>query len=175
MEHNLDAVRARYRLHSLSRRRHEVPIQPWRFFRPLHQNLIAAGLGMVVKAHVDRTPVAGAVFLNWNSTLTCEFGASGPAYWDLRPNNFVIWRAIRWGCSHDHRILDFGKADADNEGLRRFKSDWGAEEVALRHTLAGGGRNTASALALRAKSTLILRSLVIAARIIDESFYGHFA
>jgi CelD/BcsL family acetyltransferase involved in cellulose biosynthesis len=176
IERDLDGVEAYYKLHCLTRQRQGVPVQPWRFFRLLHHRLIASGLGMVVLASLNGRPVAGGIFLGWNSTLIYKFGASDQAFWDLRPNNAVMWQAIEWGCANGFHTLDFGKTDADNVGLRQFKSGWGAQEVPLSFTVlpSGGGRD-GSGFAMRAASRLIRRSPVIAARAIGELFYGHMA
>jgi CelD/BcsL family acetyltransferase involved in cellulose biosynthesis len=176
IERDLPAVRAFYRLHCYTRRRQGIPVQPWRFFRLLHQELIAVGLGMVLVARLHERPVAAAVFLNNNSTLIYKYGASHPAFLELRPNNLIMWHAIEWGAANRVRTLDFGKTDQDNVGLRRFKSGWGAEEVPLHHTVfPEGSGNRQSSLAMRAASHLIRRSPVIAARAIGEILYGHYA
>jgi CelD/BcsL family acetyltransferase involved in cellulose biosynthesis len=176
IERDLGAVRAYYRLHCLTRRRQGVPVQPWRFFRLLHQRLVAEGLGMVVLARFRGRPVAGAVFLSWNSTLIYKYGASDPAFLELRPNNLVMWQAIEWGSANGCRILDFGKTDTYTGGLRRFKSGWGAQEVPHHHTvLPDGAGPERSGLAMRAASHVIRRSPVVAARAIGELLYGHFA
>ena len=52
--------------------------------------------------------------------------------------------AIRWGCEHGMRTLDFGRTHWGQEGLRSFKLAWGAEERELRYRHLGGvpaGRN----------------------------------
>jgi CelD/BcsL family acetyltransferase involved in cellulose biosynthesis len=176
IERDLGAVRAFYRLHCVTRRRQGVPIQPWRFFRLLHQHLVAEGLGMVILARFQGRPVAGAVFLSWNSTLIYKFGASDPAFLELRPNNLVMWQAIEWGSANGCRTLDFGKTDTDNVGLRRFKSGWGAEEVPHFHTvLPDGAGSQPSGLAMRAATQLVRRSPIIVARAIGEVLYGHYA
>jgi CelD/BcsL family acetyltransferase involved in cellulose biosynthesis len=176
VERDMGGVRAYYRLHCLTRRRQGVPVQPWRFFRLLHQILIAAGLGMVVLARFHGRPVAGAVFLSWNSTLIYKYGASDTAFLELRPNNLVMLQAIEWGSTHGIRTLDFGKTDQDNVGLRRFKSGWGGEEVPLHHTIFPDGADPKrSGLAMRSASQVIRRSSVVAARAIGELLHGHYA
>lgn len=176
IERDLAAVRDYYRLHCLTRRRQGVPVQPWRFFRLLHQDLVAEGLGMVVLARFQGRPVAGAVFLSWNRTLIYKYGASDPAFLGLRPNNLVMWQAIEWGSANGCRILDFGKTDTYNVGLRRFKSGWGAEEVPHHHTvLPDGAGPERSGLAMRAASHVIRRSPLVATRAIGELLYGPYA
>jgi hypothetical protein len=44
---------------------------------------------------------------------------------------------IRWACETGLSELDFGRTDLEQDGLKRFKRDWGADELALHHTYAG--------------------------------------
>ncbi len=131
---------------------------------------------MVVLARFQGVPVGGAVFLSWNSTLIYKYGASDPAFLELRLNNLVMWHAIKWDSAHGCRTFDFGKTDTNNVGLRRFKSGWGAEEVPHYHTvLPDGAGPERSGLAMRVASQVIRRSPIVAARAIGELLYGHFA
>lgn len=175
-ETDLGAIRAYYDLHCLTRRRQGVPVQPWRFFVQLQRHVIGAGLGMVVLARLGGQPVAGAIFLTWNSTVIYKYGASDPRFLELRPNNLVMWRAIEWGCEHGYRTLDFGRTDSDNTGLRRYKSGWGAHEMPLLYTeLPIARRRRPSELAKRVATVLIQRSPVFTARAIGGLLYGHYA
>ncbi|HKW72793.1 MAG TPA: GNAT family N-acetyltransferase, partial [Candidatus Dormibacteraeota bacterium] len=135
IERDLPALRQFYRLHCLTRRRQGVPVQPWRFFEQLHRQLLSEGLGMIVLARYRGIPVAASMYLAFNLTLIYKYGASDPAYLAMRPNNLVMWRAIEWGCQHGCATIDFGRSDADNIGLRQFKSSWGAQEISNHHTV----------------------------------------
>jgi hypothetical protein len=64
-----------------------------------------------------------------------KYGASDPTAWEHRPNNLLFWQAIRWGCAHGMRLLDWGRTDFDNSGLREFKSGWGAREEPLAYSV----------------------------------------
>ena len=57
-----------------------------------------------------------------------------------RPNNLLFMEAIRWGCEHGFRSLDFGRTHWGQEGLRSFKLSWGAEERELRYRHLGPAR-----------------------------------
>ncbi len=94
-----------YGLHLETRRRLGTPIQPQRFFRLLWGQLISQGLGFVLLAYKDSQLLAGAVILHFNKTLTYKYNASDPAYWKLRPNNLLLWHAIRWGCPRREKAL----------------------------------------------------------------------
>jgi len=124
-----------YKLHLLNRRRLGVPIQPHRFFENLWKNLIDKGLGFVILAYKDDQLLAGAVFLYWKKTLTYKYSASDSRYWGLRPNNIMLWDAIRWGCKHGFSVFDWGKTDIENEGLRNFKYNWGSKEEIMHYTI----------------------------------------
>jgi CelD/BcsL family acetyltransferase involved in cellulose biosynthesis len=145
-----DLVDTFYRLHQLTRRRQGVPIQPRRFFRLLWDRAIGAGLGSVLIVEASAQPIAAAVFLAWNNTVLYKFGASRASAWPLRPNHLLFWHAIRAACEQGYRWFDFGRTDADQQGLRNFKRSWGTVEEPLIYGALGGepGR-TAAAGAVR--------------------------
>lgn len=111
-----------------TRQRHGLPPQPLRFFESLHRHALSAGLGWVVLARLGKQPVAGAVFLHFRRHAVFKYGASNEAYQELRPNNLVLWRAIERHASEGFEVLDLGRTDIGQEGLRRFKMSWGATE-----------------------------------------------
>lgn len=163
-EADLDSIF--YELQVNTRRRHGLPVQPRRFFRLLWRRILEPGLGFALFVCNDNKPVAGAVFLTWNRTMTYKYGASDPAFWHLRPNNLLFWEAISWGCDHGYELLDFGRTDFDGAGLRRFKLGWGCREQELRYTVLGGNaagsHGTARALlrpVLRRSPPWVVRAL----------------
>jgi CelD/BcsL family acetyltransferase involved in cellulose biosynthesis len=129
--HPHDLTHTFYRLHLQTRRRLGVPVQPRRFFRLLWDNAIRTGLGSVLIAEASDQPIAAAVFLGWNGTAIYKFGASDASAWSLRPNHLIMWHAIRTACEQGYRSFDFGRTDADQDGLRNFKRSWGAVEEPL--------------------------------------------
>ena len=130
-------LRLFYELHVQTRRRLGTPVQPWRFFRLLWERVLAGGLGFAQLAIHQERVIAGAVFLAWNDTLIYKYSASDPAFWSLRPNNLLLWTAIRWGCTNGFRLFDFGRSDLDNRGLRDFKDGWGTREKPLLYSTLG--------------------------------------
>jgi hypothetical protein len=126
-------VRQFYHLHILTRRRKGVPVQPWRFFDLLVQHITQAGLGFILLAYKDRECVAGAVFLNWNSTLTYKYSASTEKARPLLAMDLLLWTAIQWGCENGYEWMDMGRTDNEDEGLKYFKGRWGAEEAPLHY------------------------------------------
>jgi CelD/BcsL family acetyltransferase involved in cellulose biosynthesis len=120
----LDGIREYYRLHCLTRQVHGVPPQSLGFFEALHSRLLAQGGGRVLLARLAGVPVAGAVFLNHGRSVVYKFGASDRRHLDSRPNNLVMWEAIRIHSELGFDSLDFGRTSRWNEGLRDFKMGW---------------------------------------------------
>ena len=128
-----DALNEFYRLHCLTRKRHGLPAQPFRFFQKLYDVMLSAGLGEIVRAvHKGRT-LGAAVFLHYGDDVLFKFGASDLRHQHLRMNDLIFGEAIRWFAKSGFRTLDFGRTEAGNRGLRRFKSGWGAEEYPIRY------------------------------------------
>jgi lipid II:glycine glycyltransferase (peptidoglycan interpeptide bridge formation enzyme) len=162
-----------YRLHLETRRRLGVPVQPKRFLDLLWEHVIQPGLGFIVLARRAGRPLAGAVFLAWNGNLIYKFGASDARSWELRPNNLVIWTAIDWACRNGFRQLDFGRSDLENQGLRDFKSRWGAPETPLVYSyVATSPPGSTPRLVMRAVAKLIRSSPPIVCRLLGEVLYG---
>lgn len=164
-----------YALHMATRRTQGVPTQPKRFILRFAR-LFAAGRGFVLIARHHGRDAAAAVFLHAGSTLTYKYGASRRDALDVRPNHALFDHAIAWGCEHGLRVLDFGRTDLDNEGLRRFKASWGADERPLRYTVfadappapaVGRGRHALGAVIRRGPPSL--------GRLVGELLYRHAA
>ncbi len=126
-----EAMEHYYRLHVHTRRRHGLPPQSWAFFRNLHEEVIGEGQGFIVLAYHNDRPIAGAVFLTFGENAVYKYGASHSSHWELRPNNLVMREAIRHLCEQGLQTLSFGRTDAHDEGLRRFKQGWGTEETTV--------------------------------------------
>lgn len=126
-----------YALHLSTRRRLGVPVQPRRFFTALRERMLAGGHGWIVAVESSGRPVAAALFMEAGSTVVYKYGASDRGAWALRPNHLLFWHAIREACERGHRRFDFGRSDPEAEGLRAFKSAWGAIEEPLRYHAFG--------------------------------------
>ncbi len=167
-----DVVEAFYGLHLCTRRRQGVPVQPRRFFELVWRRVLEPGLGFVLLAYSGSTPVAGAVFLTWGSTVTYKYGASDPDFLTLRPNHLIFWEAIRWACENGYGTFDFGRSDLANTGLREFKNGWGTREELLCYTGVGGTpTGPPSERAQRAMGAVIRRSPSWVCEAIGTAFY----
>jgi CelD/BcsL family acetyltransferase involved in cellulose biosynthesis len=162
-----DLTEAFYGLHVRTRRKQGVPVQSRRFFELLWKHMLSRGLGFVLLTYSGTTPIAGAVFLTWNGTITYKYGASNPDYLQLRPNHLIFWEAIRWSCENGFHTFSFGRSDLDNKGLRDFKNGWGTTEEELRYSGIGGdplgvpmeGMLGALAIVIRRSPLWVTRSL----------------
>ena len=125
---DLAAVDAYYKLHCQTRKRHGTPPQPYRFFRNIFEHVISKGMGKVIVASCQKKIIAGSVFFHYNDKALYKFGASDSSYQHLRPNDLIMWEAIRWYATQGYSRFCFGRTAMDNSGLRRFKSDWGSAE-----------------------------------------------
>ncbi len=168
-----DDVKLFYKLHLKTRRRLGVPIQPLRYFRNLWKNLIDQGLGFIILAYHEEELLAGAVFLHWKQTLTYKYSASDNRFWNLHPNNLVLWEAIHWGCENGYKVFDWGRTDLDDRGLRDFKLGWGSEEKLLQYTILSDSppRPTKQGVLRKAMKNVIQHSPTWVCRGLGELFY----
>jgi CelD/BcsL family acetyltransferase involved in cellulose biosynthesis len=165
-----------YGLHLRTRRRVGTPVQPRRYFDLLWERLIESGLGFLLLAYQGNAPLAGAVFLAWNGTVIYKYSASDPVHWRLRPNNLLLWSAIKWGCEHGYHTFDFGRTDLDDEGLRAFKNGWGTKEYPLVYSvIADRSPRLSSGRLRKAMAAVIHRSPTWVCRLIGELFYKYAA
>ena len=169
-----DLTEVFYGLHLRTRRRQGVPVQPRRFFERLWDMVLAPGFGFVSLAYAGGRPVAGAVFLTWNRTVIYKYGASDADAWPARPNHLIFWDAIRWACANGFHTFDFGRTDVDNEGLRRFKSGWGAHEAVLTYsTLADKGPRSSNHRAAALLQPVLRRTPAWVCRVTGELLYKY--
>lgn len=166
-----DLTEIYFALHAETRRRLGVPTQPRRFFKNVWERMLACDLGFTLLVYNGTEPIAGAVFLEWNDRLIYKFGASDARYWSMRPNNLLFWEAIKRGCARDAKVLDFGRSDREDEGLRAFKRSWGAIEEPLVYTALGRPARSASGSAERILKPVLRRSPLWVGRSLGEVFY----
>ncbi len=125
---DFESVRTFYGLHCQTRSRHGLPPQPFRFFENIARHVLGQGQGRVFIARAGLTPVAAAVFFHRGRQALYKFGASDYAFQRLRPNNLVMWEAMKRYAGEGFMGLHLGRTSLANEGLRRFKLGFGATE-----------------------------------------------
>jgi CelD/BcsL family acetyltransferase involved in cellulose biosynthesis len=168
------ALDAFYVLHLATRSRQGVPTQPRSFIRNLRA-LFAEGLGFVLLVRRGEQVASAAVFLHHGQVLTYKYGASDRRALALRPNNLLFWEAIRWGCERGFGLLDLGRTDLGQEGLRSFKLGWGAEEQVLEYLHLGekAPRTEDRGVAGRVLAAGLRRTPPLASRLVGELLYRY--
>jgi hypothetical protein len=155
-------VRRFYEMQLETRRRKGLPVQPWKFFDLLEKKVLARGLGFVLLAFKDAQCLAGGVFLHWQQTLTYKYAASSDEGQEYRPNNLLSWTAMRG-------------TGLENDGLRRFKRGWGAEERPLTYsTLPGPVPGAGDGKLMFYMETVIQRAPPWVCKAAGELLYRHF-
>jgi lipid II:glycine glycyltransferase (peptidoglycan interpeptide bridge formation enzyme) len=125
---SLASLKTYFKLHCLTRKRHGLPPQPFSFFKKIYEHAFQRELGFTISAKYDNTTIASAIFLHVGNKAMYKYGASDMRFQNLRPNNLIMWEAIKYYASKGYAQLCFGRTDHDQEGLRRFKMGWGCEE-----------------------------------------------
>jgi hypothetical protein len=105
-----------------------VPPQPFRFFSNIGRYVFQAGQGFVGVCRLRGRAIAAAVFLHNARKAIYKFGASDERFQQLRPNNLLMWEAMKHCASQGWESLHLGRTSLSNEGLRRFKLSLGADE-----------------------------------------------
>jgi hypothetical protein len=122
-----------FRLHSLTRKRHGVPPQPYSFFKTVLRHVLCANNGIIVLASLKGRPIAGAMFFHFGTQAVYKYAASDMEFQNVRANNLVMWEAAKWYCRNRYTRISFGRTEPDNAGLRHFKSGWGTREEVLKY------------------------------------------
>ncbi len=122
-----ESIKAFFKLNCMTRKRHGLPPQPWRFFKKIYENIIIIKKGTIVIAEYKGQIIAGAVFFHFGKSALYKYGASDMACSHLRPNNLVMWEAIKWHIKNNFSTFDFGITETSNEGLLQFKRGWGVQ------------------------------------------------
>jgi hypothetical protein len=176
IERGVAALRAFYKLHVRTRRKHGLPPQPWAFFENLQREVIEQEAGFVVVAEMKGQPIAASVFLQLGGQAIYKFGASDETQQEFRGANLVMWKGIRHLHQTGARTLEFGRTSSGNGGLRRFKLSWGAVERPLRYwrrRTKDGGSGPGSDRTTGAHTQFFRRSPLWVNRIVGSLLYRH--
>ena len=171
-----EAILQFYQLMARTRRRHGLPPQSRQFFLNIHRHMLTEEFAFVVLASQGSRPVAGAIFFAFGKNALYKFGASDERLQHLRANNLVMWEGIRSLAANGARTLHFGRTARDNEGLRRFKLAWGAEEEIVEYFRfeRATGRWSTAERDLAGRAGGVFRKLPLAVnRMIGTMVYPH--
>ena len=175
-EFSIDAVRQFYYLNCLTRREHGLPPQPWVFFAHLHDEIVSRGAGVVALGLFQNRLIAANVYLFSNGEAIYKYGASDRGYQHVRANNLLMWEAIRRFADDGCKQLCFGRTEPENEGLRRFKTGWGAGEQIVnyyRYHMASGAFMPTTRGISRGAARLFASVPLAVSRAIGAVLYRH--
>ncbi len=133
VEQSMDALKGFYRLNEMTRKRHGLPPQPFRFFKNVFEEVLSRGLGHVVSAFHDKKLIAASVFFHFGTGGMYKYGASDMDHQHLRANNLVMWEALKWYRERGFKTMSLGRTEMDNPGLLQFKRTWGAKENLMKY------------------------------------------
>jgi Acetyltransferase (GNAT) domain len=128
-----EAARDFYNLQCLTRKKHGLPPQPWSFFLNIWRHVLSQNQGMVALAGWRGKKIGGAVYFFLGGRAIYKYGASDFHRLHLRPNNLVMWEAMKWLARNGATTLHLGKTSLMNEGLRKFKLNLGAVEERIEY------------------------------------------
>jgi hypothetical protein len=175
---SLQSIQDYFRLNCLTRKRHELPAQPFQFFKKIHEYILSKKSGFIIKASYRNKIIGAAVFFHFGKKAIFKFGASDLKYQHLRMNNLIMWEAIKWYSNNGYESLCFGRTNMEGVGLRQFKQGWGAKEYLIKYFKYD--LNTDSLITNNAdKMNLIIRFVfskipIPISRILGTLLYKHF-
>jgi hypothetical protein len=118
-----------YKLLVLTRARHDLPPQPYEWFR----NLVdCMGDALEIRlAYKGGIPVAAILTLRFRESVLYKYGCSDASYKSLGGMPLLLWRAISEAKSNNALEFDLGRSDEDNRGLIAFKNHWTQNSMSL--------------------------------------------
>lgn len=118
-----------YRLLMITRRRHRLLPQPRSWFR----NLVACmSPSLEIRlARKDGIPIAAILTLTHRRTVVYKYGCSDEKFHHLAGVPFLFWKLIEEARTAGAEQIDFGRTDLGNEGLARFKDQFGTTRKQL--------------------------------------------
>lgn len=166
-----------YKLNLLTRQKHGIIPQPYRFFKNIYQELIIKKLAFLLIAQYKGKPVAASIFFLYKDTIYHKFNASDTNYLKYQPNHLILWEAIKYGVKMDYKYLDLGRTSPDNWGLMSFKRHWGAQEIDLPYyywpKIKGAAATKERDMRYRIVSSVLKRTPASILKITGNLFYKH--
>lgn len=130
---SLKAVQEFYRLHCLTRKKHGLPPQPFKFFKKVHEHIISKNMGSVFLATHQNTSIAASICFYFANRVIHKYAASDESQLDLEGNIRLTWEMICWSCQKGYQELCFGRTAIDNYGLIQYKNGWRPEKKQLNY------------------------------------------
>lgn len=118
-----------YALLLLTRSRHQLPPQPYVWFRNLADSM---GSSLEIRVtYRDRVPTNAILTLRFRDIVYYKYGCSDARFKNLGAMPLLLWEAIQDAKAHGAREFDLGRSEIDNAGLITFKNHWVREHSEL--------------------------------------------
>ena len=82
------------------------------------------------------------ITIRHKDTLTYKYGCCDARFNNLGSMHLLFWNAIQEAKSAGLRMLDFGRTNADQQGLITFKNRWGAAQSVLTYSRYGAEKKS---------------------------------
>lgn len=164
-------LRTFFSLHlQVRRKKYGLLAQPFRFLEAIHDNFLARGDGTLLLAEAEGEAVGGILLLVWGRRAYYKFNASRADGLGARPNDLLMWAAIRWATERGLELLDLGLSDEDQPGLLRYKRKYATQERAIAFLARPASRAAPAATQQAAAGELLsgLTALLTAPDVPDE-------
>lgn len=129
-----------YKLFQGMRQRRRVPPQSKKWFSNL-VNSFGDALKIRV-AYANNRAVASMITIRFKDVMVYKYGSSDPRFNKLGGMHLLFWRSIQEAKDAGLKQFDFGRTDADQQGLITFKDRWGANRSMLTYLRFGQTANS---------------------------------
>jgi lipid II:glycine glycyltransferase (peptidoglycan interpeptide bridge formation enzyme) len=120
-----------YELLVMTRRRHQLPPQPFAWFHNLAE---CFGNRLIIYiARLHKQPIAAILTLRHKRSVVYKYGCSDIRFHNVGGMPFLFWQAIRHAKAEQLEEFDLGRSEADAAGLIRFKDNLGAHKTCLNY------------------------------------------
>jgi hypothetical protein len=118
-----------YHLLVLTRGRHNLPPQPYVWFR----NLVdCMGESLELRlAYKGTLPIAALLILRFRNTIYYKYGCSNSKFHNFGAMSALFWRTIQESKTAGFEQFDLGRTEIQNTGLIAFKNHWAHEPTPL--------------------------------------------
>jgi CelD/BcsL family acetyltransferase involved in cellulose biosynthesis len=129
-----------FRLFTLTRKRQGLAPQSKKWFANL-MDCFGGALKIRVALNQGRA-IAAMITIRHKDTLTYKYGGCDSRFNNLGPMHLLFWNAIQQAKAAGLRCLDFGRSNADQQGLITFKNRWGATQSLLTYSRYGAEKRS---------------------------------
>ncbi len=167
-----------YKLNLITRKKHGVIPQPYRFFKNILTEIFNAGYGFLLIAKYKDRPIGASIFFTFKDVIYHKFNASDTNYGAYQPNHLILWSVIKWGVENGYKTLDLGRTSPDNKGLMAFKRHWGAQDFDLPYyywpEIKGASSTKESSWKYQIASSISKKMPIMILKIAGSLFYRYF-